>query len=44
MGGLRHEGKLEYDPEKMRITNNAEANKLLKPMFRKSWGGHAVKA
>ncbi len=28
---LRHEGKLEYDPEKMRITNNAEANKLLKP-------------
>ena len=28
---LRHEGKLEYDPEKMRITNNSEANKLLKP-------------
>jgi len=28
---LRHEGKLEYDPEKMRITNNSDANKLLKP-------------
>ena len=26
---LRHEGKLEYDPDKMRITNNTEANKLL---------------
>ena len=41
---LRHEGKLEYDPEKMRITNNAEANKLLKPNFRKGWEFHAVKA
>ena len=41
---LRHEGKLEYDPEKMRITNNAEANRLLKPMFRKGWEFHAVKA
>ncbi|MFN0101636.1 MAG: Gfo/Idh/MocA family oxidoreductase [Bryobacteraceae bacterium] len=40
---LRHEGKLEYDPEKMRITNNAEANKLLKPTFRKGWDFHAVK-
>ncbi len=40
---LRHEGKLEYDPEKMRITNNAEANKLLKPNFRKGWEFHAVK-
>ena len=41
---LRHEGKLEYDPEKMRITNNAEANKLLKPNFRKGWEFHAIKA
>jgi hypothetical protein len=41
---LRHEGKLEYDPEKMRITNNAEANKLLRPTFRKGWEFHAVKA
>jgi hypothetical protein len=41
---LRHEGKLEYDPEKMRITNNAEANKLLKPNFRKGWEFHAVKS
>ena len=41
---LRHEGKLEYDPEKMRITNNVEANKLLKPTFRKGWEFHTVKA
>jgi hypothetical protein len=41
---LRHEGKLEYDPAQMRITNNAEANKLLKPVFRKGWGFHAVKS
>jgi hypothetical protein len=41
---LRHEGKLEYDPEKMRITNNSEANKLLKPTFRKGWDFHTVKA
>ena len=41
---LRHEGKLEYDPEKMRITNNSEANKLLKPTFRKGWEFHSVKA
>jgi hypothetical protein len=34
---LRHEGKLEYDPDKMRITNNADANKLLRPTFRKGW-------
>jgi hypothetical protein len=39
---LRHEGKLEYDPEKMRITNNVEANKLLKPNFRKGWEFHTV--
>ncbi len=41
---LRHEGKLEYDPVKMRITNNAEANKLLKPVFRKGWDFHAIKS
>jgi len=40
---LRYEGKLEYDPEKMRITNNTEANKLLKPVFRKGWEFHTVK-
>jgi len=40
---LRHEGKLEYDPEKMRITNVSEANKLLKPTFRKGWEFHTVK-
>jgi hypothetical protein len=41
---LRHEGKLEYDAEKMHITNNVEANKLLKPVFRKGWEFHTVKA
>ncbi len=41
---LRHEGKLEYDPAKMKITNNPEANKLLKPTFRKGWEFHTVKA
>jgi Oxidoreductase family, NAD-binding Rossmann fold/Oxidoreductase family, C-terminal alpha/beta domain len=40
---LRNEGKLEYDSEKMRITNNTEANKLLKPVFRKGWEFHAIK-
>ncbi|MBS1876163.1 MAG: Gfo/Idh/MocA family oxidoreductase [Acidobacteria bacterium] len=44
VAALRFEGKLEYDPDKMRITNNAEANKLLKPSFRKGWEFHAVKA
>lgn len=41
---LRHEGKLEYDPDKMRITNNGDANKLLKPVFRKGWDFHTVKS
>jgi predicted dehydrogenase len=41
---LRHEGKLEYDSAKMRITNNEAANKLLKPTFRKGWEFHTVKA
>lgn len=40
---LRFEGKLEYDPVKMRITNNAEANKLLTPTIRKGWDFRAVK-
>jgi hypothetical protein len=34
---LRFEGKLEWDSEKMHITNNAEANKYIKPKFRKGW-------
>ena len=34
---LRVEGKLEYDPAKMKITNNAEANKYLVPAVRKGW-------
>jgi roadblock/LC7 domain-containing protein len=34
---LRVEGKLEWDAAKMRFTNNPEANKYLKPMFRKGW-------
>ncbi|HYO83827.1 MAG TPA: Gfo/Idh/MocA family oxidoreductase [Bryobacteraceae bacterium] len=41
---LRHEGKLEYDPAKMRIVNNSEATKLLKPTFRKGWDFHTVKS
>jgi len=34
---LRVEGKIEYDSQKMKITNNAEANKYLRPTFRKGW-------
>ena len=34
---LRVEGKLEWDAAKMRFTNNNEANKYLKPTFRKGW-------
>jgi hypothetical protein len=34
---LRTEGKIEWDPVKMKITNNAAANKYLKPTFRKGW-------
>jgi predicted dehydrogenase len=40
---LRYKGKLEYDPARMRIANNAEASKLLKPTFRKGWEFHTVK-
>ena len=34
---VRFPGKLEWDSEKMRITNNSEADKLIKPSFRKGW-------
>jgi predicted dehydrogenase len=34
---LRVEGKLEWDPAKMRFTNNNEANKYVKPLYRKGW-------
>lgn len=34
---LRFEGKLEWDSAKMRIANNPEASKLVKPAFRKGW-------
>jgi hypothetical protein len=34
---LRVDGKLEWDAAKMRFTNNNEANKYLKPVFRKGW-------
>ena len=32
---LRHEGKIEWDSAKMRVTNAPELNKLIKPTFRK---------
>ena len=34
---MRVEGKLLWDAEKMRITNNREANQYLRPKFRKGW-------
>jgi len=34
---LRVEGKIEWDGAKMRVTNNAEANKFVKPAIRKGW-------
>jgi predicted dehydrogenase len=34
---LRFDGKLEWDAEAMRITNNADANKLLQPVVREGW-------
>ena len=34
---LRFEGRLEWDSAKMKITNNAAANELIKPKFRKGW-------
>jgi hypothetical protein len=34
---MRFEGRLEWDAGKMSITNNPEANRYLKPSFRKGW-------
>jgi hypothetical protein len=34
---LRVEGKLLWDATRMRFTNNAQANKYLKPVIRKGW-------
>jgi len=34
---LHFDGKLEWDHDKMEFTNNAEANKYVKPTFRKGW-------
>ena len=34
---LRVKGKLEWDAAKMRFSNNSDANKYLKPAFRKGW-------
>ena len=34
---LRFEGKLEWDSAKMRVTNNSEADKYLRPKVRKGW-------
>jgi hypothetical protein len=33
----RSEGKLTWDRAKMKITNNSEANKFVKPYVRKGW-------
>jgi hypothetical protein len=33
----RVDGKLLWDPKKMEFTNNKEANKFVKPAFRKGW-------
>jgi predicted dehydrogenase len=34
---LRFEGKLEWDSEKMRVTNVPAANEFIKPKFRRGW-------
>jgi len=34
---LHFDGRLEWDAEKMRITNNADANRLLHPAVRRGW-------
>jgi hypothetical protein len=34
---LRFEGKLEWDSAKMKVTNLPEANRYVKPTFRKGW-------
>ena len=33
----RVEGKLLWDAKKMEFTNNKDANKFVKPVFRKGW-------
>ena len=33
----RVEGKLLWDAKKMEFTNNREANKYVRPVFRKGW-------
>ena len=33
----RVEGKLQWDPKKMEFTNSKDANKYVKPIFRKGW-------
>lgn len=33
----RFEGRLDWDAAKQRFTNNEEANKYLRPRFRKGW-------
>jgi Oxidoreductase family, NAD-binding Rossmann fold len=38
----RVEGKLLWDPKKMEFTNNREANKFVKPAFRKGWELKAI--
>ncbi len=34
---LHFEGKLEWDAARLQFTNNREANKFVKPTFRKGW-------
>jgi hypothetical protein len=34
---MKVEGKLEWDAAKMQFSNNSEANRYLKPNFRKGW-------
>lgn len=34
---FRVPGKLEWDSRNLRFTNSAEANQLVKPVFRKGW-------
>lgn len=34
---MKYDGKLDWDSQRMRFTNNSEANKYLKPTFRKGW-------
>ena len=33
----RGDGKLEWDAQRMRFANNPEANKYLRPTFRRGW-------